>query len=362
MNDREYINKVLKLAVKGAGKVSPNPLVGALIVKNGSIVGSGYHNAYGEDHAEIRALKSADKKANGGTLFCNLEPCSHSGKTPPCTDALISAGIKRVVIGMEDPNPLIHGKGIAELRRNNILTDVGIMQDECERLNQFFVKYITTGCPYVCMKVAQSLDGKIARKPDIRSCLSSDEALRYVHKIRAEYDAVLIGKRTARIDDPLLTTRYVRGKTPQRIILDKHLECSGSLRIFKTLSEGPVCIATASQDRKRMQKFKEMGVGIINVPTDNDGRLELLELLRILGKRHVSSLLVEGGAKVFSSFLQMRLVDRVVFIISPVLFGDGLNGINKFSTNGDYISIAKSENKSFGKDTVVTGAVEYVRD
>ncbi len=362
MGDHDYMQRVLKLARKGVGKVSPNPLVGSIIVSNDVVVGSGYHKEFGGSHAEINALRNAGSEAIGGTLYSNLEPCSHTGKTPPCVGAIINGGIKRVVIGMKDPNPRVNGKGIVMLQSNSIEVTTGVSVDECEALNVAFIKYITTGLPYVTIKIAQTLDGKISRKQNVRTQISSDKALHYVHTLRAEHDAVIIGKGTAQIDNPLLTTQFARGKTPIRVILDTHLECPESLSMFGTLNSGKIIIATASQDRERIQFFERMGVEILCIKKNNTGMVNIQELLTMLGKRSISSVLVEGGAHVFTSFLYGRLADSVKIVISPLIFGSGINGLSNFTVNGDYIKLSNITKKMLGDDILLSGTPVYLRN
>lgn len=353
------MQRVLRLAKKGKGRVSPNPLVGAVIVKDDSIVGEGYHKEFGGDHAELAALKAAGSKAKGAALYCNLEPCSHWGKTPPCTDAVIKAGIRDVIVGMLDTNPLVNGRGIRKFRKNGIDVKVGVLENECKVLNAFYSKYITTKLPFVTVKMAQSLDGKIAKKANTRTQLTAEKAQRFVHLLRAEYDAVLIGKKTAIIDNPLLTPRLISGRVPVRVVLDTHLECKPSLKIFDTPELGSIYIATASQDAERKKHFKEKGIGIIQVNTDDTGSLHLPELLAELGERQIISLLVEGGAEVFTSFLRERLVDRIILLIAPYLFGEGVNVMDKFGANDTMVELKDISRKQLGQDYMIMGTPVY---
>lgn len=353
------MQRVLRLAKNGRGHVSPNPLVGAVIVKDGSIVGEGYHKEFGGDHAEITAIKAAGTNAKGAALYCNLEPCSHWGKTPPCTDAIIGAGIRNVIVGMLDANPLVNGKSIHKLRERGINVKVDVLENECKALNVFYSKYITKRLPFVTVKMAQSLDGKIAKKADTRTQLTAEKAQRFVHSLRAEYDAVLIGKNTAVIDNPLLTPRLIAGRMPARIILDTHLKCKPSLKIFDTAELGRIYIATSSQDAARKKHFKKKGIGIIQVNTDETGSLHLPELLTELGKYLIISLLVEGGAEVFTSFLRERLVDRIILLIAPYLFGEGIKVIDTFDTNGSIIELKDISRKQLGQDYMIIGTPDY---
>lgn len=232
MKDEILIKETIKLARKGLGKVSPNPMVGAVIVKDGKIISRGYHRAFGENHAEINAIKRAREDIKNSTLYVNLEPCCIYGKTPPCTEAIISSGIKKVVIGDLDPNPDVNGKGIRILKKYGISVVKGVLQEECRKLNKVFYKYMTTGMPFVFVKIAQTVDGKISEKTGKATSITSPESKRFVHKLRSECDAVLIGKNTAEVDDPLLTVRLFDGRSPRRILLDENLEINPQLRLL----------------------------------------------------------------------------------------------------------------------------------
>ena len=354
------MKRVLSLAKIGRGHVSPNPLVGAVIVKNGSIAGEGYHRQFGGEHAEIAALKAAGSSAKDAVLYCNLEPCSHWGKTPPCTDAIIKAGVRNVIIGMKDPNPLVTGSGIHKLRNNGIKVKTGVLENECKTLNAFYSKYITSKLPFVTVKMAQTLDGKIAKMANTRTQLTAEKAQRFVHSLRAEYDAVLIGKKTAIIDNPLLTPRLVSGRVPARIILDTHLKCKPSLKIFSTAELGSIYIATGSQDAERKEYFRKKGIGIIQIKTDKTGFLHLPGFLTELGNRQITSLLVEGGVEVFTSFLRERLIDRIILLIAPYIFGEGVNVVDIFSTNGSIVKLKDITRKQLGQDYMVTGTPDYI--
>lgn len=359
MNEVKYMKRAIRIARKGAGKVSPNPLVGAVIVKSGKVIAEGYHEACGRDHAEINALKTAGNNAKNSVLFCNLEPCNHWGKTPPCTDAIIQSGIKKVVIGLEDPNPNIIGSGITKLRDNGIEVKSGVLEDECGQLNSFYQKFITTGKPFITVKMAQSLDGIITPQKNKQYRITSDKALKYVHKLRNEYDAVLVGRRTAEIDDPLLTARLKNGRNPVRIVLDTGLNCNPALKIFNSARSERVIVATASRNKARVDVLKKMGVEVIQVAKDDQGTLSLTGLVSELGKHTITSVLVEGGAGVFAGFTRERLVDRVIFMVAPVVFGKGVNVIDSYSRNGSFFSLKEIQRKQIGNDLIIIGKPEY---
>ena len=359
MNDELYIKRAIKLALKGKGKVSPNPLVGAVIVKNGKIIGEGYHKCFGAEHAETAALKSASTEITGAALYCNLEPCVHWGKTPPCANVLIASGIKKVVIGMLDPNPLVCGKGILFLQQSGIEVVTGILENTCKSINEPYIKYITTGLPYITVKMAQSIDGKITPRSNTRYVLSGREAQHFVHRLRTEYDAVLIGRRTAEIDNPLLTPRLVKGRVPVRIILDTNLSLNPELKIFETISAGRIIVATASHHKERILRFQNIGAEVLSVNSSQSGRVDLKALMKRLGESGISSVLVEGGAAVFSDLLSERLVDRIMVIITPYMFGDGVSVLPPFERESGLVELTNVIAKRLGKDYLLNGNPVY---
>lgn len=336
MADESYIQLTIEIAKKGEGFVSPNPLVGCVIVKDNRIIGAGYHQRYGENHAEINAINSATESLEGSTLYVNLEPCSHYGKTPPCVDRIIQEKIKRVVIGTLDVNPLVSGNGARKLKRAGIDVKVGVLEKECIELNKFFFKNITRKIPYVTLKAAQTLDGFIADRNEFSKWISSEGARNYVHYLRSRYDAVLIGSDTAKIDNPSLTVRMVEGRNPYRIILDSKLKLSPDLKLFNSNADNKTIIATGvenQQKKKRLEKFKNLGVQVIYTKKNSTGRVDLQSLLKKLSKKGISSILVEGGSKVFSSFLKQDLFDDIYLFISPKILGDGIRTFSEVSFN-----------------------------
>jgi diaminohydroxyphosphoribosylaminopyrimidine deaminase / 5-amino-6-(5-phosphoribosylamino)uracil reductase len=326
LSDENFMRRALRLAKKGEGSVSPNPLVGAVIVKDGRIIGEGWHRRCGENHAEINAIQSATESIRGATFYVTLEPCSHHGRTPPCADALVAQSPARVVIGTKDPNPLVSGKGIEILRKGGIKTDAGILEKACIEINQFFFKYIHTGLPYVTLKFAQTLDGRIATSSGDSRWISSRKSLRFAHHLRAVHDAVIVGGGTVIKDNPKLTCRLVRGRDPIRIVLDSDLSLPLDAEIFndgkKTLI---ACTDSAMKEKKKA--FEKKGIKILNIKKDSKGRVSLAELLQKLGSREISSVLVEGGAGVATAFLEENLVDRLLVIVAPKIVGEGLNAI-----------------------------------
>ena len=346
LSDEQFMRRALRLARKGEGSVSPNPIVGAVIVKDGRIIGEGWHKRCGENHAEINAIQSATAPIEGATFYVTLEPCSHHGRTPPCAEALVANRPARVVIGTRDPNPLVSGKGIEILRKSGIKTDVGILEKECIEINQVFFKYIRTGLPYVTLKFAQTLDGRIATFSGDSRWISSPESLRFAHHLRAVHDAVIVGAGTVIKDNPKLTCRLVRGRDPIRIVLDSHLSLPLDAEILidgkKTLI---ACTDSALKEKKKALKKK--GVEILNIKRDSKGRVSLAELLQKLGRRGISSVLVEGGAGVATAFLEENLVDRLLVIVAPKIVGEGINAIGNLGIK----KIEDALNLSFWKIT-----------
>lgn len=341
--DEKYIKIALGLAGKGKGLTSPNPCVGAVVVKNGKIVGKGYHRFAGSPHAEIYALRQAGKRAAGATLYVSLEPCGHYGRTPPCTKAIINAGIKRVVSAIKDPNPKNNGKSITILKRNGIKTDVGIMEQQARGLNEDFIKYITKKMPFVAVKVAQSLDGKIATPTGDSKWITGDRAREFVHKLRSEADAVIVGAGTVLKDDPLLTARVKgrRVKQPLRIILAGRAKIPAAARILNSRGGGVLMVRTK----------------------DKSGRVDIKSLLKELARREITSVLIEGGGEVIASALKARVVDKIYFFIAPKIVG-GREA--KTSVEGEgigriarAIGVKDMTSRNIGGDILIEGYVRY---
>jgi len=325
-----YMQRALLLAARGKGHVNPNPLVGCVIVRQGKIVGEGTHEVFGGPHAEVNALKKAWGHAKGATLYINLEPCTHWGKTPPCIPILIQAGIKEVHIATLDPNPLVAGKGVAALRRAGIKVRVGLEKVAAARLNRPFLTWMKKKRPYVILKMAMSLDGKIATHKGDSRWISSPASRRLVHKLRAESDAVLVGANTAVRDNPYLTA-HGAGRDPLRIVLDPHLRTRPNLRVYG--EEGRTMIITASSSNPEKIKILESkGVQILRTPL-NKGRIKLKEVLRLIAKYDVSQLLVEGGGNTAWSFVREGLVDEILFFVAPIMIG-GVNAITSVEGEG----------------------------
>jgi diaminohydroxyphosphoribosylaminopyrimidine deaminase/5-amino-6-(5-phosphoribosylamino)uracil reductase len=328
--EERYMALALRLARRGLGKVSPNPMVGAVIVKGGRIIAQGYHHAFGGDHAEVNALKNARENVRGATLYVTLEPCRHYGKTPPCVEAIIKSRIGRVVVGMEDPDVKMQGGSIRRLRESGIETTVGVLEDQCRALNETYIKHRRTGLPYVTLKFAQTLDGRIATASGSSTWITSPPSLKLAHRLRATHDAILVGAGTILKDNPQLTTRLVKGRNPRRIILDSNLKIPPEVKVFQDQAQAPTLLATTAWDAKeKLAERRALGVEVLIVPPDADGRVDLKALLKMLGERDVSSLLVEGGSETITSFLRLGLADKIIAIIAPKILGKGTDAVGE---------------------------------
>lgn len=334
--DREYMRLALRLARRGMGRTSPNPMVGAVIVKDGRIIGQGYHHYFGGDHAEIDAIKSAAGPVSGATVYVTLEPCAHYGKkTSPCVDALLQSGIREVVAATLDPNPLVNGKGMERLRQNGIQTRCGVLENEARRLNAPFFKLMQTGRPLVTLKYAQTLDGRIAAADGSSRWISSEPFRRLAHRLRASHDAVMIGIGTVLADDPELTVRLARGRNPLRIVIDSSLRLPLDAKLVTSAAAVPTLVATTARaSAERVRALREAGVEVLTVPADQSGELDLKEMLGLLGKRGVSSVLAEGGSGIITSLLRAGLADRLVVAVAPKIMGRGIEAVGDLRVAG----------------------------
>ena len=354
--DERFMAMALALARRGAGKVSPNPMVGAVIVSSdGEVVSKGYHRRYGGLHAEREALKRLNWKAEGATVYVNLEPCCHYGKTPPCTEALIAAGVSKVVVGMVDPNPLVAGKGVETLRKAGIEVVVGVLEDECRHLNRAFLHFVATKRPWVLLKWAQSLDGRIAVASGESQWISCQESLRFAHRLRAEADAVLVGRGTVEQDDCQLTVRLVRGDDPLRVVIDSQLSLSPNLKVFSAPPE--TVVYTLSDNQERIVQLQRRGVEVVSLSPQNGSQVPLKQVLQDLGARGVSILLVEGGGEVITSFLREGLANEVAVVVAPLLLGRGKEAVRNLGIErmSEGIRFSRFERKRQGVDTLFRG-------
>lgn len=359
--DHYYMQEALDLAAKAMGRTSPNPMVGAVVVRDGRVVGRGYHMRAGTPHAEIHALREAGSDARGATLYVTLEPCCHHGRTGPCTEAVIEAGISRVVMAMTDPNPLVAGKGAQRLREAGVQVECGVLEQQARRLNEVFIKYITTRLPYVVMKTAMSLDGKIATAGGESKWITGPGAREFVHRLRDRYDAILVGVGTVLADDPSLTTRLARGegKDPVRVILDSRARTPCRAKVITQVSGAPtIIVTTPGAPRENLRQLRDSGAEIVEIPAGAGG-VDLVALLRELGRREITSLLVEGGAGVNGSFITQGLVDKVYWFVAPKIIGGagapGPVGGEGISSLPEAPAVEDISIKLYGQDICIEG-------
>ena len=361
--DQHYMRLALDLARKAEGQTNPNPLVGAVLVKSGEVVAKGYHKKAGLPHAEIIALRKAGGKARGADLYVNLEPCCHHGRTPPCTEAIIAAGIKRVILGIRDPNRLVSGRGIRFLRNQGVEVVTGVLKRDCEKINESFIKYITTGRPWVILKSAFSLDGKIATRTGDSRWITGSKARAYVHRLRSRVDAVLVGAETVRVDDPQLTVRPKKKgmHNPARIIVAGKNTISISAKIFNNAhKERVIYAASASLSSARKKKLQEIGVEVLLVKHKKE-QVDLPLLMDKLGKMEITSIMIEGGSEISGNALKEKLIDKVICFLAPKIIGGknapgpvGGQGIAKLK---DFIQVEDMSVEKLGNDLVIEGNI-----
>ncbi len=321
--DQIWMRRALDLAARARGRTSPNPMVGAVLVKDGQLIGEGFHAYAGSDHAEVAALRDAGPAARGATLYVSLEPCCHYGRTPPCVEQILQAGIRRVVAACEDPNPAVSGKGIAALRAAGLSVDVGVLAEEAERLNEAFFTHVRTGRPFVTLKVAASLDGKIATRTGESRWITGESARRRVHQLRNEMDAILVGIGTVLRDDPLLTTRLgiADQRDPIRVVVDNLARLPLRAKVVNRASTAPTILAVSQMaPRTKLEALEREGVQVIVVES-SPRRVSLERLIEALGKRGILSVMIEGGAEINASALREGVVDKVLVFLAPILIG-----------------------------------------
>lgn len=361
MTDEEYMQRALELALLAEGDTSPNPMVGCVIVDDeGNIVGEGYHHKAGTPHAEVNALAEAKQLAQGATAYVTLEPCSHYGRTGPCCVALARAGIRRVVVACLDPNPLVAGKGVEYLRLQNIQVQVGVCQEQAKCLNERFFTWITNGRPFISMKYAMTLDGKLAAYTGDSKWITGEEARTFAHRLRKQHDAILVGIGTVLEDDPELTTRLVQGKNPIRVVLDSGLRISLMAAVLNPLAE-TIIFAGMDADPVKAEALAALpNVSVVRLPVEN-GCFNMEQVVLELAQRNITSVLVEGGSQVHGAFFDAGLVDRVYAFIAPKLIG-GREGYTPVGGCGcalvaDGWELEQVEFIGLGKDMLVTGLV-----
>ncbi len=351
----------MELALKGEGLTSPNPAVGAVLIKGGRVVSGGYHRKAGLPHAEIEALMASRGKVSGATLYVTLEPCCHWGRTPPCTEAVIRAGIRKVVIGMKDPNPEVAGKGIRALRSAGIEVVSGVLEAECRDINAAYIKYITRKTPLVTLKLAASLDGRIATPSGESRWITGGESRALVHMLRSLNDAVMVGSATVIKVDPLLTVRSTKGRNPRRVVLDSAFRIPLGAKVLerRDADKGPpVVFTTLDAPRTKVKKASKAGVQVITVPSDEEG-VDIRRVLRELGRLEVTSLFVEGGGRVAASLLKAKSVDKVLLFLSPVfLGGDAVPSIGPLGLKALKSSprLKKLSTRGLGDDILIEGS------
>lgn len=360
----KYMERALELAAKGIGYTNPNPLVGAVIVKNGKIIGEGYHEVYGSNHAEVNAFKNATEDVRGATMYVTLEPCSHYGKTPPCAKAIVEKGIKKVVIGLKDPNPLVAGKGIQILKDNDIEVITGVMEEEGRKLNEIFLKYITTKVPFCILKTAMTLDGKIAAYTGDSRWVTNEFSRKYVHQLRHRLSGIMVGIGTILADDPLLTTRLEidNGSDPTRIIVDSTARIPLEAKVLHVESKAKTIIAATELAAKdKIKALENMGIEIIITPLKSN-RVDLTYLMKALGERGIDSVLLEGGSELNYSAIEGGIVDKVNAFIAPKIIG-GRGAKTPIGGSGkavmrEAISIENLEVQRFGDDVMLEGYIK----
>lgn len=364
MSAEGYMQRALDLARQGEGRTRPNPPVGAVVVRNGVIVGEGFHPRAGEPHAEIFALRAAGPAAKGSDLYVTLEPCSHHGRTGPCAEAVVAAGIARVFIGIEDPNPLVSGRGIARLRQAGIQVESGILAADCRCLIAPFAKHVATGLPLVILKSALTLDGRSATATGDSRWITGEESRLLVHRLRDRNDAIMIGLGTVLRDDPQLTCRLPdgSGRDPLRVIVDSRLEIPESAAVLSgAAAAGTLVATTAAADGDKRQRMEKTGATVL-VCREREGRVDLADLLRQLGADGVQSILVEGGAVLNQALLDAGLVDRVMVFLAPMLLG-GSDGKGMFQGSGVHklaqaVRLGDVRVSRCGDDTLIEGEVQ----
>ena len=345
----------IRLAEKGRGLTSPNPMVGCIIVKRGRIVGRGWHKKAGTEHAEVLAISEAGKKAANSTMYVNLEPCSHWGRTPPCTEKIVEAGVREVIIGMNDPNPLVDG--FRELKFRGLKTKIGILEKEAKKLNEAYIKYIKNKRPFVIVKVAMSLDGRIATSTGSSKYITSKEARTYVHGLRSEVDAVMVGLNTVLRDNPELTPRLVKGKDPMKIVVDSKLKMPKSCNLMKEPAK--LIIATTNKAPKSsIKRLQHKGATVIITKSKN-GMVDLEDLMKQLGKHEITSVMIEGGSQLNSSAIKAGVVDKVLIFTAPKLIGNGIGAIGSLGIKkiSNAIDIKNPVCRRIGNDMMVEGYI-----
>lgn len=362
MNDTDYMRIAIKLAEKGLGWTSPNPMVGAVIVKDDRIIGQGWHEKYGQPHAERNALAACTADPKGADMYVTLEPCCHYGKQPPCVEAILESGIRRVLIGSADPNPLVAGKGISILREHGVEVIENVLREECDALNKVFFHYITTKRPFVSMKYAMTMDGKIATPTGASKWITGEAARQHVQEQRHRFRGIMVGVGTILADDPLLTCRIEGGRTPVRIICDTKLRTPLHSQVVQTAKEIPTILATCCGDAKQQEPYQQAGCRILCLDS-KEGHVDLCRLMECLGQEQIDSILLEGGGTLNWAALESGIVQQVQAYIAPKLFGGSsaktpVEGLGV--STPDHAFILKNKRLlPLGEDLLIESEVEY---
>lgn len=359
--EEQYMRKALGLARRGLGTTSPHPLVGAVIVREERVIGEGYHHRYGGDHAEVNALRNAQEEVKDATIYITMEPCCcYERKVPSCLGTLIRSGIKRVVLGTLDPHPSVNGKGVQILGRSGIETRTGVLEDDCRRLNQMYFKYIRRGIPFVTLKFAQTLDGRIATVSGSSRWISSSASLKLAHRLRSIHDAILVGIGTLLKDNPKLTVRLTKGRSPIRVIADSKLRILLNSKVLQEQHVAHTIVATTpGANEKKKVSLKNMGIEVMEVAADDRGRVDLEDLLLKMGMRGISSVLVEGGSQIITSMLSKGLADKIVAAVAPRILGKGIEAVGDLGISEIARSVKLSPVKIYrkGVDLIIEGEI-----
>lgn len=360
--NEKYMRLALELAANATGRTSPNPLVGAVVVKDNRVVGCGWHRKAGTPHAEVHALNQAGELARGAEVYVTLEPCSHYGKTPPCAKALIEAGVKKVYAALLDPNPKVAGRGFKMLEDAGIEVAYGFLEDEARRQNEVFLKWIEHSKPFIAMKAAMTLDGKIATSSGQSKWITNEKSRRYGYKLRDIYDGIMVGINTVKEDNPSLTARVEGGQNPVRIVLDSSLDIDLTANVITDKQAKTIIATTDRAERAKITALKKLGIQVLIVDKDAEGRVDIVKLMDMLGQQNICSILAEGGGSVHGSLIENHLVDRVYFFIAPKIIG-GANAKNPVMGSGisalnEAVELAETEVLQLDGDILITGRVK----
>jgi len=359
--EEHYMKRALGLARRGLGKTSPNPVVGAIIVRDERVIGEGYHHRYGGAHAEVNALRSAHEQVRDATIYVTMEPCCrYERKVPSCLETIIESGVRRVVVGTLDPHPEVNGKGVRTLYRSGIETSMGVLEEACRKVNEMYFKYIQTGMPFVTLKFAQTLDGRIATATGSSQWISSDASLKLAHRLRGINDVILIGIGTLLKDDPRLTVRLARGTSPIRVIADSKLRIPLDSRVLQEQDIAPTIIATTPKaNESKRSSLMNMGIEVMEVAADSEQRVDLEDLFLKLGRRGISSVLVEGGSGIITSILSRGLADKLVVAVAPKILGKGIEAVGNLGISeiGGCVNLASVRIYRKGMDLILEGDI-----